>query len=473
MGAYSAIVKVQETDVWAEDEYGKTIAQGKAGVDDASVILKANNSINNGETLFISVGEYIINKKLQLKNINLIGGGKNTVLQAADNLNDDIIEIYSGGNIDWRDYYRHGRIAHLRVNGNRDNQTSGNGIVLAWTQHYILEDLRVEYCKDFGIKVLRSYWTHLRDCWVRYSGNGIRIGEYDVDGKYGTPTRLFSNQNLLENVHCEYIDNVGIHLDDCVQTTLLTCDTSTCDIGVLAQSVNGSYEVRNTSIINHWCEGNRTLDVYLAGGGTGGTRYTTLVNGVFTTGLDLSGDSYHLVINSGAEDMISVPMYRSIRADNFNAARYLTFLATGAINFSNRYGYIQEGGNTLIKIDPSTLTLYGRLNINSAIYTIKGVFPITLGTQSIAAGTTALAAKFAVPTGKTLKIHAIAQLYDPDGQISAEVYNVTDAVTVASVDGIDDTGWSVGAGKVVEFRVINADTVNPHDGNYSFLVSFV
>jgi hypothetical protein len=45
MGAYSAIVKVQETDVWAEDEYGKTIAQGKAGVDDASVIQSAIDAV--------------------------------------------------------------------------------------------------------------------------------------------------------------------------------------------------------------------------------------------------------------------------------------------------------------------------------------------------------------------------------------------------------------------------------------------
>lgn len=99
----------------------------------------------------------------------------------------------------------------------------------------------------------------------------------------------------------------------------------------------------------------------------------------------------------------------------------------------------------------------------------KGIFPIVLGTQSVAAGSYTLAAKITVPADKTLKIHAIAELYDPDGYISAEVYNVTDAVTVASVDGFDDTGWEVASGKVVEFRVKNSDSLNAHDGNYGFL----
>jgi len=41
MGDYSAIVKKQENDVWAENEYGELIADGEAGVDDAEVIQKA------------------------------------------------------------------------------------------------------------------------------------------------------------------------------------------------------------------------------------------------------------------------------------------------------------------------------------------------------------------------------------------------------------------------------------------------
>jgi len=47
VGAYPVIVKVQETDVWAEDCYGKTIAQGEAGVDDAKVIQSAWDNLTS------------------------------------------------------------------------------------------------------------------------------------------------------------------------------------------------------------------------------------------------------------------------------------------------------------------------------------------------------------------------------------------------------------------------------------------
>lgn len=104
---------------------------------------------------------------------------------------------------------------------------------------------------------------------------------------------------------------------------------------------------------------------------------------------------------------------------------------------------------------------------------VKKIFPISSGIVSVAAGGTFVVARFTVPTGKTLKIHAIGEVYDPDGYISAEVYNVTDAVSVASVDGFDDTGWEVAEGKTVEFRMVNSDTVAAHDGHYVFLISLV
>ena len=45
LGGFSAIVCKDGSTVWAEDQYGKTIAQGKAGVDDASVIQSAINTL--------------------------------------------------------------------------------------------------------------------------------------------------------------------------------------------------------------------------------------------------------------------------------------------------------------------------------------------------------------------------------------------------------------------------------------------
>jgi len=76
MGAYSAIVKVQETDVWAEDEYGKTIADGEAGVDDASVLQSALNNISSsGGAVWIADVLTLTAKVTVPANVVLIGRG--------------------------------------------------------------------------------------------------------------------------------------------------------------------------------------------------------------------------------------------------------------------------------------------------------------------------------------------------------------------------------------------------------------
>lgn len=82
-------------------------------------------------------------------------------------------------------------------------------------------------------------------------------------------------------------------------------------------------------------------------------------------------------------------------------------------------------------------------------------------------------AAFTVLSNRTLYIHTIAELYDPDGYVKAQVYNVTDDVVVADVDGFSDTGWTVPEGKTVEFRLVNTDTAADHVANYAFLISIV
>ena len=107
----------------------------------------------------------------------------------------------------------------------------------------------------------------------------------------------------------------------------------------------------------------------------------------------------------------------------------------------------------------------------TGVLKLAGVVPITSGVVSVPAGGLYVVARFTVPSDKTLYIYQIAKLFDPDGYISAEVYNVTDGVSVVSVDGIQTGEWSVAGGKTVEFRLKNSDTANPHSGNYAFLIS--
>jgi len=76
VGDYSAIVMKQDTDVWAEDRYGKTIVQGEAGIDDANVIQQAIDFVasNGGGNIVIKAGEYILTSPITTQNKTAIVG---------------------------------------------------------------------------------------------------------------------------------------------------------------------------------------------------------------------------------------------------------------------------------------------------------------------------------------------------------------------------------------------------------------
>ncbi|MCL0079144.1 hypothetical protein M1O56_05745 [Dehalococcoidia bacterium] len=66
MGGFSAIVIVQGVDVWAEDAYGRIIAEGKAGVDDTEVLRKA---VGRGSGRVLVRGNLILTEQ-----VNVWGG---------------------------------------------------------------------------------------------------------------------------------------------------------------------------------------------------------------------------------------------------------------------------------------------------------------------------------------------------------------------------------------------------------------
>jgi len=482
-GSYSAIVYKDDTGIYAKDASGNIIAQGTADVDDASVIQSAIDALDYGESLLLKAATYILDRKLTLKPINFIGEGigwgQGTILELADNVNDDVIEMYSGGTLSHRYYYVNGRLAHLKIGGNKDAQTAGNGIVLAWTQHFIIEDVEIRDVHDYAIKILRSYWTTVRNVHVTQCGNGIKIGEYDSNGKYndGDPADLYSNSNLLQTVHVDHCD-IGIHIECGTLNQMNMCDTSACTTGILLQPVSGVEKVWKTMIIGHWFE-SVTTPIKAVAGGTAGCRYTTIVNPIYTnTGSnDLSGDQHVVKIDAQSNAPIILQRYKRIETGNIYIQEYLD-LTRGNTYLRSRWGntaiQASNGGDTYITVAKITLSGFDiEKCIIRNLKTAEGVFPIVYGTQSIAAASTVYAAKFDVPSGKTLKIHTIAELYDPDNQISARIYDVTNSTEIASVDGFDDTGWSVPSEHNVEFQLINADSSNAHMGNYGFLVSYI
>ena len=482
-GPYSAIVYKDDTGIYAKDASGNIIAQGTADVDDASVVQSAIDALDYGESLLLKAATYILDRKLTLKPINFIGEGigwgQGTILELADNVNDDVIEIYSGGTLSHRYYYVNGRLAHLKISGNKNAQTAGNGIVLAWTQHFIIEDVEIRDVHDYAIKILRSYWTTVRNAHITQCGNGIKIGEYDSSGKYndGDPADLYSNSNLLQTVHVDHCD-IGIHIECGTLNQMNMCDTSVCNTGVLLHPVPGVEKVWKTVLIGHWFE-SVTTAIKAQGGGTAGCRYATIIDPIFTnvgTSYDMDADQHRVIIDAQSDTSISIPRYKRMSTGDLSVQEYLD-LRRGNTYLRSRWGntaiQASNGDDTYTTVAKITL---GGFDIEKCIIRnlirAEGIFPIVYGTQSIAAASTVYAAKFDVPSDKTLRIHIVAELYDPDNQISARVYDATDSTEIVSVDGFDDTGWSIPSGHNVEFQIINADSSNAHMGNYGFLVSF-
>ena len=93
--SYSAIVKNQETDVWAENEYGETIIEGEKGVDDAKVIQSAVNTIGEGK-IFVAKGTYKITQKITCPAGIIFEGEPGTTLDLTG-LNDTAFEFNVGG----------------------------------------------------------------------------------------------------------------------------------------------------------------------------------------------------------------------------------------------------------------------------------------------------------------------------------------------------------------------------------------
>ena len=379
-GSYSAIVYKDDTGVYAKDASGNIIAQGTADVDDATVIQSAIDALDYGETLLLKAATYILDRKLTLKPINFIGEGighgHGTILKLADNVNDDVIEMYSGGHAGWKSYYRFGKIANLRIHGNRDAQTAGNGIVLAWVEHHKIENVRVDYVYGYGIKVVRGLWNHIEDCRIYECGSGIKIGEYDSTGKYnnGNPYDLLANMTLLENVHVMNCDDYGIHIESGNSNTFINCDTSQCGTGAYICGVSGVQRIWRVIFISHWFESNSIGVKMRDTGSSEGTRYVIFIGCEFhnTVDRDMGTDGHWMELdksffNSGKWDGIGTFYKLYVRnivgGGIYSTGTYLPLQdpvrlvpdSPATVNFGSGAGYLwcQQNYNILTEWDGS------------------------------------------------------------------------------------------------------------------------
>ncbi|RLE42067.1 hypothetical protein DRJ19_04795 [Candidatus Woesearchaeota archaeon] len=207
---YSAIVRKDENTVWAKDPEGKTIASGKAGVDDGGVIHSAINNCLQG-TIVIAKGEYnikgiAIRIEGDCKNLRLIGYG--ATLKATDS-GHNLITIQKGDNatkpenIVVEGFYLDGTpdMHAISIQGGKNVIVKNCFITNAYTAgvevtHYLGE------CSE-DIKIIKN---KIINC----GGMGIYIGTGDT----AYTRRVIIEDNIIDTTGVsDYVDKDGIFID--------------------------------------------------------------------------------------------------------------------------------------------------------------------------------------------------------------------------------------------------------------------
>ena len=247
MGGYSAIVKVQETDVWAENEYGGTIAEGEAGVDDASVIKSAATEIGEGK-IFIARGTYKLIQKISCPaGIFIESEGAELDISG---LNDVAFEF---GNDTQLVYDKLTGLKGFKVTG---SSTNTNTLLVRASQivkGFVLEKIIHKNLNNLVEVRGACYDATIRDCWGKnLKGTWIKLVTVDLDGKPYKP-------NGTEIINCELsnswadVGGTGIEIYSSNEDTSVSGAVGTVKIhNVWLEALNvGIYsEARSTIISN-------------------------------------------------------------------------------------------------------------------------------------------------------------------------------------------------------------------------------
>lgn len=148
---YDAIVGIAGVsgdggEVLAKDRYGRIIARGVAGTDDATVIDAPLATFTSGGLLRIASPLTLAHKINVPYNAITIEGnvGASTQLTLANNVNDSMID--SNG----KNYLT---IRNLKLNGHKSQQTSGHGIYCSGPSWLVrIDNVDVLSCKNNGIQ---------------------------------------------------------------------------------------------------------------------------------------------------------------------------------------------------------------------------------------------------------------------------------------------------------------------------------
>ena len=187
LGGFSAIVCKDASTVWAEDPYGKTIAQGEAGVDDASVIQSALDNVGDYASILLK-GNFLLNTHIQIpsKKTVVVDG----ILKQRDNVAGNDINIirnsdFVNGDEDITLIFRSGY-----VDGNNANQPAG------YSDRYAVFFKRVTNLKIYNLEIRNPYhWA----CRIDY-----------CDGVFIENFASFSDRSYNDGLHL--VDTINVEI---------------------------------------------------------------------------------------------------------------------------------------------------------------------------------------------------------------------------------------------------------------------
>jgi len=436
-GSYSAIVYIDGSTVYAEDAEGKTIAQGEAGVNDASVIQSAIDALPSGEgKILIAEGTYAISSKISINNNDIVieGVGDSTILKMTDNTveaNYGIFEI-SANKI---------TICNMKFDGNRTNQGTydktphligGAGNNLRFKRLYIHDTM------GDGIELLNSENVWIINC--RF----YNVKEHSIHLNGVTIAHVIGNYIKDENIAAIVNDHGGSDMVIIANNIIDNENTTAAGIQLAGDSGIKGDTVIMGNIIKYGRYGIFVLDGYtnikiIGNTIINQTRYAVLVGSDKCT---VIGNT----IIAGSYTSVYVPVYVSgtynLIKDNYirhyeGSVPYLIKEVTGA-----DYNIID--GNDLHDGVVST-SIINKVGTNTKIKNNIGYVTENSGTATFSGDGTTTAFTFAHGLATTPTHVEISPKSDDatgDWKWSADATNITITFMTAPASGTDNVVFS-------------------------------
>lgn len=187
----SYVIFNEKNTVYARN--GTTLKIDFKGKDSAAIMRSTMNNVNSGEKIFIRNATYDMTDTFIYNKDNIVieGEGQGTVLRLADGANADVLSAARRNN-------RGIIIRNLTIDGNKQNNTSGRGLVFTGYYSY-LDNINIRNCAENGFDAEVS--TVSGENMVDNIVNNIRINNCGKTGFiWGTNTGGVAADNYFQNI---------------------------------------------------------------------------------------------------------------------------------------------------------------------------------------------------------------------------------------------------------------------------------